>query len=175
VAPFGTIVDLGALVSMFACTLACITAAARVLLRMAQEGIAHEILRRTHSKNATPHLAVVVIGGLTLVPVAILGLRGVSGLDIYGWLGSLAVYGFLTTYGLAVVALPMFLRRRQRLGAGTLVLAGAALLAILAALAGTLYPVPDSPYNWLPYVYLAYLLLGIGWQMLAMRRAAATT
>jgi len=169
VKPLGVVVDIGALVSMFACVLACITAAARVLLRMAQNGIAHRTLGRTHQRNATPHLAVLVIGFATLLPVAILSARGVSALDIYGWLGSLAVYGFLTTYGLAVVALPIFLKRVATLSAGTLVLSVAAALAILLALAGTLYPVPEKPYNWLPYVYVGYLLLGAGWQAFAAR------
>ena len=169
VRPLGVIVDIGALVSMFACTLACITAAARVLLRMAQNGIAHRTLGRTHRRNATPHLAVLAIGLATLLPVAILSGRGVSGLDIYGWLGSLAVYGFLTTYGLAAIALPIFLKRLATLSTGTLVLSVAAALAIVLALAGTLYPVPEKPYNWLPYVYLGYLFLGVSWQAYATR------
>ena len=168
---FGTLIDLGALVSMFACTLACITAAARILLRMAQNGVAHARLGRTHATNATPHTAVLATGLATLLPVAILAVRGISGLDIYAWLGSLAVYGFLTTYGLAALALPVYLKRSQTLGPGTLVLSIAAIAAILLALAGTLYPVPESPYNWMPYLYLGYLLLGLAWQTIAARRA----
>jgi amino acid transporter len=165
----GQFIDIGALVSMFAATLACITAAARVLLRMASNGIAHTHFAKTHSKNATPHLAVLVIGLITLLPVAILSARGVSGADIYGWLGSLAVYGFLTTYGLAAIALPFYLRRVHTLASGTLVLSIAAATAIVLALAGTLYPVPDPPYNWLPYVYLGYLALGLAWQAYTTR------
>src|SRR6202034_876999 len=38
VSPLGVAIDFGAFVSMFACVLACTTAAARVLLRMAHEG-----------------------------------------------------------------------------------------------------------------------------------------
>ena len=170
VGPFGTVIDVGALISMFACTLGCITAAARVLLRMAQDGIAHSSLGSTHTTKATPHLAVVAIGALTLIPVVLLAARGVSGLDIYGWLGSLAVYGFLTTYGLACIALPFFLRRVHTLSPGTLALSIAATLAILLALAGTLYPIPtDRPYNWLPYLYLAYILAGLTWQAFTTR------
>ncbi len=167
---FGPLVDLGALVSMFACTLACITAAARILLRMAQNGIAHNRLGRTHAINATPHTAILATGLATLLPVAVLASRGVSGLDIYGRLGSLAVYGFLTTYGLAALALPVYLMRMQTLGPGTLALSIAAIVAILLALAGTLYPVPEAPYNWMPYLYLGYLLLGLLWQTLAIGR-----
>ena len=47
----GLLIDIGALVSMFAGTLACITAAARVLLLMSHNGLAHESLRKTHSRT----------------------------------------------------------------------------------------------------------------------------
>jgi len=166
----GQFIDFGALVSMFACVLACMTAAARVLLRMAQDGLVHARVGTTHRRNATPHLAVLLTGICTAVLVAGLAARGVSGSDIYGWMGSLAVYGFITCYGLAAVALPVYLKRRHHLTMGTILLSVAAALAMLLALAGTLYPVPDAPYNWLPYLYLVYLVCGTGWFYLNRRR-----
>jgi amino acid transporter len=165
----GPLIDFGALVSMFACTLACITAAARVLMRMAHNGLVHRHLGTAHKTNATPGSAILLTGLFTVLPVAVLTLRGVSGTDIYGWMGSLAVYGFLTTYGLAAIALPVYLKRNHHLTTGTLLLSIAGTLATLLALAGTLYPVPDRPYNWLPYVYLAYILCGTAWFTLSTR------
>ena len=165
----GPLIDFGALVSMFACTLACITAAARVLMRMAHNGLAHRSLGTAHKKNATPGSAILLTGLFTVLPVAVLTLRGVSGTDIYGWMGSLAVYGFLTTYGLAAIALPVYLKRNHHLTTSTFALSIAATLATLLALAGTLYPVPDRPYNWLPYVYLAYILCGMAWFAISTR------
>jgi amino acid transporter len=163
VRPLGPLIDFGALVSMFACTLACITAAARVLMRMAHNGLAHRSLSIAHKKNATPGSAVLVSGLLTALPACVLAARGISGVDIYGWLGSLSVYGFMTTYALAAIGLPLYLRRNHHLAKTPLVLSIAAVFAILLALAGTLYPVPDRPYNWLPYLYLAYLVAGTAW------------
>src|SRR5579863_9878697 len=89
----GLFIDIGALVSLFAGTLACITAAARVLLLMAHHGLAYHTLRRTHAQNRTPSRAIVITGVAALLPVAVLAARGASGLDVYGWLGSLATYG----------------------------------------------------------------------------------
>jgi hypothetical protein len=43
---------------------------------------------------------------------------------------------------------------------------------MLLALAGTLYPVPSAPYNWLPYIYLGYLLIGVGGFHFTQRRAS---
>ena len=169
---FGTLIDIGALVSMFACTLACISAGARVLLRMASDGLIHPLFSRAHAVNATPAPAVVLVGILTVLPVAILAARGASGIDIYGWLGSLAVYGFITVYGLAAVALPFYLSRNHHLTRGDIALSIASTLAMVLALAGTLYPIPPAPYNWLPFVYLGYLLLGTTTFALTHRRPA---
>lgn len=167
----GTIVDVGAMMSMFACVLACITAAARVLMLMSHRGLAHRRLSQTHAKNETPHWAVLVTAAATLIPTAALALRGVSAMDIYGWLGSLATYGFITVYALACIALPLHLRQSERLGndrlgAGALLLSVAGTVAMVLALAGTLYPVPPAPYSWLPYFYLGYVVLGMLWYAL---------
>jgi amino acid transporter len=169
VKPLGPLIDFGALVSMFACTLACITAAARVLMRMAHNGLAHHRLSTAHEKNATPSSAVILTGLLTALPVCGLAARGIAGIDIYGWMGSLSVYGFMTTYGLAAIALPIYLKRNHRLTSGTMTLSVAATLATLLALAGTLYPVPAAPLNWLPYFYLGYILCGMAWFLISAR------
>jgi amino acid transporter len=175
VAPLGPFIDFGALVSMFACTLACITAAARVLMRMGHNGLVHRRMGFAHRRNATPASAVLVSGLLTALPVTVLALRGVAGTDIYGWMGSLAVYGFLTTYGLAAIALPLYLRRNHHLTSAPLALSIITALAIVLALAGTLYPVPERPYNWLPYVYLVYILCGVAWFAVSTRKVISTS
>jgi hypothetical protein len=50
----------------------------------------------------------------------------------------------------------------------------AATLAMILALAGTLYPVPDRPYNWLPYLYLVYLACGTVWYLMSAQRRPVT-
>lgn len=159
----GLLIDIGALVSLFAGTLACITAAARVLLRMAHDGLAHDSLRATHARNHTPGRAVVVTGIAAVAPVAVLAARGASGLDVYGWLGSLATYGFIVAYALVCAALPRYLRLHGSFDAGARIIPGLAAAAMLLALLGNLYPVPEGPYGKLPYIYLAYLIAGLGW------------
>jgi len=159
----GLLIDIGALVSMFAGTLACITAAARVLMLMAHNGLAPDALRITHARNETPGRAVVATGILAALPVAILAARGSSGLDVYGWLGSLATYGFIVAYALVCMALPRYLRNHGAFRAGSQIIPWLAFTAMLLALVGNLYPVPEGPYGKLPYIYLAYLILGMVW------------
>ena len=160
---FGLLIDIGALVSLFAGTLACITAAARVLLLMAHNGLAHGSLSTTHALNQTPSRGVVITGIAAVLPVTVLAARGASGLDVYGWLGSLATYGFIVAYGLVSIALPRYLRSHGAYRPGAQIIPWLAGVAMLLALAGNLYPVPEGPYGKLPYIYLAYLTAGLAW------------
>ena len=157
----GLLIDAGAMVSMFACGLACITAGARILLLMAHNGLVPIHFCKTHHRNETPHLAVLLTAVVVLVPTLALTTLGYSGTDIYGWMGSFAVYGFITIYGLTCVALPLQLRRQGALSRALLAIAVLGGVSMVMALAGTLYPVPAAPYSWLPYLYFVYLLLTV--------------
>ena len=157
----GILIDVGAAVSLFAGTLGCITAAARVLLLMAHHGLAHGAFRTTHARNETPTFAVLATGIAAVLPVALLAYHGSSGLDVYGWMGSLATYGFIVTYALVCVALPRYLRDHGVFRPGAQIIPWLAFVAMLSALVGNLYPVPEGPYGKLPYIYLAYLIAGL--------------
>jgi amino acid transporter len=159
----GLLIDIGVLVSMFAGTLACITAAARVLLLMAHNGLTHGSLRATHARHETPGRAIVVTGIAAVAPVAVLAARGASGLDVYGWMGSLATYGFIVAYALVCVALPSYLRGHGAYRPRGRIIPWLAFTSMLLALIGNLYPVPEGPYGKLPYIYLAYLCAGLLW------------
>jgi amino acid transporter len=161
VSVLGIVIDAGAMISMFACVLACITAASRLVLLMSHRGLVHGALRRTHACNETPHLAVLITSVAVLLPTLGLAVRGASSADIYGWMGSLATYGFITVYGLVCVALPIRLKRLRSLTQTTLWIAVAGAVAMMLAFVGNLYPMPQAPYSWLPYVYLGYLLAAL--------------
>jgi amino acid transporter len=163
------------MMSMFACVLACTTAAARVLLTMSHNGLTHAHLTRTHHRNETPHIAVLVTGIVTFVPTVALALRGVSGADIYGWMGSLATYGFLTAYALVCLAVPNFLRRERALTPLWIALSGAGFIAMLLAITGSVYPVPQGVYRRLPYIYLTYLVVGWLWTVSKKRGPIAVS
>ena len=169
----GVIIDAGAMISMFGCLLACITAAARILLLMGHNGLVPAQLCRTHHRNETPHLGVLLTATAVGVPALVLMVLGYSGTDIYGWLGSFAVYGFITIYLLTCVALPLTLKKQGALSITLLVVAVLGGASMVMALAGTLYPVPDAPYSWLPYLYFAYLLVAIGFFFRSRQKRSA--
>jgi amino acid transporter len=154
----GLLIDLGALVSLFAGSLAGIIAAARVLLQMSHNGLAHGSLRTTHARNETPTGATIATGLAAFLPVAFLAIRGTSGVDVYGWLGMLAVYGFVTSYGLVCFALPGYLRDHHGVvNFATKTIPWIACAAMVYAFVANLYPAQEGAYGKLPYVFLAYL------------------
>jgi amino acid transporter len=154
----GFLIDVGALVSMFAGILACLTAAARVLLLMAHNGLTHGSLRSTHTRNETPTGAIIATGLGAFLPVVILAAKGVSGLDVYGWLGTLATYGFIVSYALVCFALPGYLRNHHGVASwATQTIPYVAFVAMVLSLVANLYPMPEGAYGKLPYIYLAYL------------------
>jgi hypothetical protein len=50
-----------------------------------------------------------------------------------------------------------------------------AILAMCAALLGNLYPVPEAPYSYLPYLYVVLLAAGFGWSVMWHARSPALT
>ncbi len=70
VSPLGVAIDCGAFISMFACVLACATAAARVLMRMAHDGLMPSALQRTNRRHGTPGAAVALSIALMFAAVA---------------------------------------------------------------------------------------------------------
>jgi amino acid transporter len=163
VSPLGTAIDFGALVSMLACVLACTTAAARVLLRMAHSGLMPDIFGRTHKRYGTPGAGVCLTCIVMFIATTALAVRNVEGTDMYGWLGEISVFGFLTAYALVAVSLPF---ARKALGQHSHLVTAISWLTVVVMIAGafgSVYPVPKAPDVWFPYVYLAYMALGMGW------------
>jgi amino acid transporter len=167
----GTLTDLGAVVTFFSCFLACITAAARVLFLMARHGALHSVLGEAHEANQTPHRAVLLSSIAAFLPAGIMTLLGLNLFEIYGLIGTLATFGFVTAYILVSAAAPLFLRSRGCLTPQAIGISVLAILAMGAALLGNLYPVPAAPYSYLPYLYLGLLLMGFAWSTIWIARS----
>ena len=110
---------------------------------------------------------------LVFLPTAALALHGTTGGDIYGWMGTLAVYGFLTAYGLIAIALIVHLKRTHRLTPAKLLLTLSATLGMLLAMLSNLYPVPAAPLNYFPYIYAAYIVIALLWLASSNKRSKA--
>ncbi|MBW4471856.1 MAG: APC family permease [Stenomitos rutilans HA7619-LM2] len=170
----GLAIAVGVVFSFFTCALASITAGARILYAMGRQQILHRSLGAAHPQNQTPHVAVIVsVLLLFLVPVS-LSLIGISILDIYGYLGTLATYGFLLVYVLISIAAPLELYRQQRLRFRDLAIAVPAVLFMMTPVVASFYPIPPYPYNVLPYGFLVYLAIG-AWLSFRLQRRSPQT
>jgi amino acid transporter len=172
ISPWGVAIDFGAAVSMFACVLACTTAAARVLLRMAHGGLLPRVLERTSRKHGTPGTAIALSTGLMLAATAALAMRGVQGSDMYDWLGSLSVFGFLTAYALVAVALPF---ARRALGQHSHWVAGLSIVTVVVMILIVIFDLrsaTDAIHARIPWIYLGYIAAGLAWYALRRKKAS---
>jgi len=165
----GQLAVAGAALSFFACTLASINAGARTLFTMAREGRLPSLLATTHTTNKTPHIAISVIASLGIIPGLALLLANQAPVDIVGWTGTLSTYGFVFAYAAVSLAAALYLHKLKSLTASKIVVAIASAVFMLGSFAFSLYPVPSSPYCWLPYIFLAYIAAGGLWFWLRRR------
>jgi amino acid transporter len=170
VSALGVAIDCGALVSMFACVLACINAAARVLLQMARGGLISAAFQHT-SRHRTPDAAIALCVLTMFAATGIAALRGITGSGMYDVFGSLSVFGFLTAYALVAVALPFV---HRALGRHSRLVMAASILTVMVIVLIVVFDIEsaaDPLHASLPYAFLAYLAAGIGWYLLRRKTA----
>ena len=166
-------IDLGAAVAMLACVLACTTAAARVLMKMARAGLLPQALERTNQRHGTPGAAITLSAGLMFVSTVALTLFRVEGSEIYDWMGSLAVFGFLTAYALVALALPF---ARKALGQHSHSVAVISVITVAVMIMIAVFDIKSSSdpvHARIPYVYIAYIAVGIAWYALRRKKAVS--
>jgi amino acid transporter len=171
VSPLGVAIDMGAFISMFACVLACTTAAARLLMRMAHGKLLPALFERTGKQHRTPSAAVLASAGLMLAGTFVMSLRNVTGSDMYDLLGSLSVFGFLTAYALVALALPF---ARSALGQHSPTVAVVSVITVIVMILIGAFDVrssSDPAHARIPWIYLAYILAGIAVYLLRRRQA----
>lgn len=139
------------------------TAAARSLFTFAHEGALPAVLAKVHPTHRTPWVGVAFVGALALVfsAVATFSSAGRLVFEVYG--GYLANWGFLISYLLVVIATPLWLRKINALTPVRLAVSVAAALGLLYVIFSNFYPVPEFPFNILPFVFLGFLLAGLAW------------
>ena len=151
---------------MFACVLACTTAASRVLMRMGHGKLLPSLLERTSPRHGTPTVAVLISAGLMFMATVIMALRGVSGSDMYDLAGSLSVFGFLTAYALVALALPF---ARSARGQHSHAVTAASILTVIVILLIAVFDLrssADPAHARIPYIYLGYIAAAISLDLL---------
>jgi len=114
-----------------------------------------------HKTHKTPFVA--LTAGVALNFAVCAAFASQAETNTYGWYGTLASYGFIIVYLLCSIAAPVLLKRTGELKAGNVVIGALGVGFMLFALGGSVYPVPAAPYNYFPYAFAAYLLIGFAW------------
>ncbi len=173
------IIDIGIMCSMFACTLACINAAARIAFTMAHDGMGAKALAQIHPVRKTPVVGIWTVAVPMFVVPAALVLLGRNPVDVTGWAGTVATFGFMLAYALVSLAAPYFLSRikESSLIVTVLGLVGAIAMVVVfysnwlpQTIPGGLFPTLTSPYNILPYIFFAWTAIGIIWYLVVKQR-----
>ena len=166
----GLLISLGACLSFFSCTLACINPTARVFFLMARHGLFHSSLATTHDDNLTPHNAIALSALITFLVPASLDVFHVKAFESQGYFGTICTYGFLLVYILVSIAAPVYLYRLKNLKVKDVVFSVLAVAFMLLPVLGTigipgstLFPPPEAPLNSFPYLFLLYLAASSGW------------
>ena len=156
----GIICSLFAIVSLFACALASLTAVSRIVMAMGRDGLIHTSMGATHAKNETPHIASAAGAILMFIVPSLMSFRGITLSNVYGLNGTIATYGFLVAYICIAIAAVVFLAKIKQ--SSPLVTAAAVVGTCMMGVAvyGSIIPYQDAPYGWLPIVFAIYMAVG---------------
>jgi amino acid transporter len=158
----GETVTLGAAVSAFACCLACVVGASRLLFAVARDASPGSILSRT-GRNDTPAIAAIVvcfkIAAIALVCAVLFGAKP---FDTFLWSGTIGTLILLVAYVLATVGCIklLFVDRKMSVPTWEIVIPLAALVMLGYTIWRNVIPYPDgNPGQWFPVVAFGIVLL----------------
>jgi amino acid transporter len=151
----------GATISAFACALASLNAFGRMLFSLGRYQFVHNSMGLVDKTHRTPMAALTV--GIVLNFAVCAAFASQTETNTYGWYGTLASFGFIIVYMMCSIAAPVLLLRTGELKLGTVVTGVLGVVFMIFALGGSVYPIPSAPYNYFPYAFAAYMLIGFGW------------
>lgn len=155
--PFGTVINIAALVSGFGAQLACVNGATRLLFALGRDGFGPRQLGHVHPRHRSPRNALAVVAVLTLVPALALYFR--PALLAFQ---DLATYGadlIIVAYLMTMVAALVWLGRQRRITPMLIVLV-AGLVTIGYVLYKTVHPLPAAPFSY--YLLAAAVTIAAG-------------
>jgi amino acid transporter len=130
---------------------------------MSRHGAFHESFRRSHSVNATPHIAIFMMALVMFGIIAIYSSAGRATLDSFNDAGTMGAFGFCGAYALVCISAPFYLKKIGQLSAGAVALSVAGIIMLGIPAYGVVFPspAPTPPDNYFPAIFGCYLLIGL--------------
>jgi amino acid transporter len=160
----GPIMTVMVMISALGCTLGSFNAACRIMLSMARHGVIHSSVAGAHDKHETPHVSVTICAAISLfIGIFCMKYWAMALTDILNDVSTMATYGFLVGFVLICVGAPVYLKRMGKLTPSAIFISAMGLLFTIVPIVGSFYPLPDPPIRYYPYIFMAYLAVGILW------------
>jgi amino acid transporter len=151
--------------SSIAVGLACTNSASRVMYTMGRAGTLPARFGEIHPIHQTPTFAIAVQQLVGIGAVFLVGFL-LRPEDIFGFLETLSALAAIVLYSMANLALTSYMRRVHPESFSVwwhVIIPWAGTLALMPVLFVTVYPVPGWPYNIVPYLFFAAMLVGVGY------------
>jgi amino acid transporter len=156
--PLAAALDLGAVLSALGAGLGGVIVAARMMFAFGRDGLAARRLGGVSAGTGVPRPALAAEMLIGLVLLTAFRLAGTPALNVFFYLATIGTLSLLVMYVLTNVAAAWHLGRRS---IGQLVPAVAGVLIAGFVLYYNVWPVPPAPYEFFPYLVLAWLVAGL--------------
>jgi amino acid transporter len=159
----GHLITLGACVSAFACCLACVVGASRLLFAISRDLVPGHPLGRTGQSGTPATAALVVVGTVFVIGLIDAVFFGAKPFDTFFWSGTIGTLILLVAYLLATfgcIKLIWIDKKMPQVRTWEIVIPLAAVLVIGYTLYRNVWPYPDgNPGQWFPVVAGGWILL----------------
>jgi amino acid transporter len=152
-------ISLGATVSAFASALGTGLAASRMLFALGRDGFGPAALGNVHPRHASPYVAVATVMSIAIVFDIILVEQ--TGAAVFAYAGTVGVLSLLLVYLATQVGAIKLFRSIGRWRGAQPVVPLIAIILLAYALYANVYPIPVAPYNYFPYVVIAWVVAGV--------------
>jgi amino acid transporter len=168
----GTIINVAALISGIGAQLATVNGANRLLFALARDGLGPRWLTAVQRRQRSPVGALAVVGVVSIVALSPFMLNGTTPIDAFFYLATYGADLIIIAYLLTSIAALVWSIRRRRASAVRV----AGLLAALAVMAyiikGTVYPIPQAPFDRCFYAAGITIVAGVALLLLPRLRAS---
>ncbi|HUW65326.1 MAG TPA: APC family permease [Spirochaetia bacterium] len=155
---FAAMIMFGAAISAFSSALGTATTGSRLLYSMGRDGFVSLKLGSVHHKFRSPYIALAVVMVIALVLMS--ALSGHAGTDVFGYLGTIGVLSLLLAYLTTNIGAIAYFTKRRLHSVTLFTVPVLAVIALGYTLYSNVFPTPPAPYNYFPYMVIAWIVVG---------------